>query len=145
MTTEQKRLSNNDDRPELLEDDSNLQLISSNGFKYLKDIEVDLATSAAAAAAEATIAKSNQGTQFEGKIKAEENIEAGEENKMQEIFGTLKINNDITFGLGPLEFEAAIDQNDIIKYRTMRMRCHASYVYGCAHADYFISVANKLK
>jgi hypothetical protein len=141
MTTEQKRLSNNDDRPELLEDDSNLQLISSNGFKYLKDIEVDIA----AAAAEATIAKSNQGTQLEVKIITEENIEAGDENKMQEIFGTLKINNDITFGLGPLEFEAAIDQNDIIKYRTMRMRCHASYVYGCAHADYFISVANKFK
>ena len=128
MTTEHKRVSTNEDRPELLEEDSNLQLISSNGFKYLKDIEDDISAAAVAADTEATLANSNRGTQLEIKHqKKEVDKEDEEENKMLEIFGTLKISNDITHGLGPLKFEAAIDQNDIIKYRTMRMRCHASY------------------
>ena len=123
-----------------LEEDSNLLMISSNGFKYLKDIEADVI-----ATSNVPIANSNEQIKSEKKKDSETKEEENEENKMLEIFGTLKINNDITFGLGPLEFEAAIDQNDIIKYRTMRMRCHASYVYACAHADYFIAVANKFK
>jgi hypothetical protein len=142
MTTEEK--------PKFLEDDSNLLLLSSNGFKYLRDIEHDKDTSNLSVSvvtkeksldlqhfSELLVTKKS----FEG--KKDENDD--ERAKMQEIFGSLKINNDITFGLGPLEFESAIDETEILKYRTMRIRCHASYVYGCAHAAYFIAIANKLK
>ena len=143
MATENK--TKIDEKSKIFDDDSNLQFLSSNGFKYLKDIENDKETTNLSVSA---ITKEKERSQTEistVKKQAADVKEDNDENKMLEIFGTLKINNDITFGLGPLEFEAGIEESDVKKYRTMRLRCHASYVYACAHAAYFIAVANKFK
>jgi hypothetical protein len=52
---------------------------------------------------------------------------------------------DITEDLNLLEFEAGLDQDQIRLARVVRLHCHASYVYACAHATFFVGHANKLR
>ena len=56
----------------------------------------------------------------------------------------LKINNDITSGLGNFEFEYGLENEDI-DYYFLRLRTHCFYTTACAHAAYFIGVANSIR
>ena len=53
-------------------------------------------------------------------------------------------NNEITLGLKELDFDAGLDALNE-NYRFLRKRTHALSTMACAHAAYFVGVANRIR
>jgi hypothetical protein len=128
--------------------DINLAL-SKNGFKYHKDIDKEILVDSSENFPfelpklndDKQTVKTNKST-----ISRKTEVAINDTADFQNIINNnhdLEI--DIAHGLTEIEFEAGIEPDEIENSRNLRLRCHASYVYACAHAAYFIAMANKIK
>lgn len=62
----------------------------------------------------------------------------------------LTISNEITNGIRDFEFEAGIEKLTLLNseeynFRNLRKKSHAQIVIACAHATYFVGIANRIR
>lgn len=85
-----------------------------------------------------------QSTQLQSKLDEKKNSELLSILEASVATWNIETNNDIAFGLDNLQFEYGLNDNQI-EYEFLRLRSHVIYTTACAHAAFFVGIANRIR
>jgi hypothetical protein len=116
------------------------EILSSNGIRYIRDLDASEANNLSIEKLELPKIVTNSLSYKPSNDNFEE-----ESIDFQDYLNNPRILHDITYGLDHFEFESGLEIDNLSRYSLIRLRSHASYVYACTHACYFIGHANRFK